>query len=74
MSTTTKKKDRSGRRSALRMVGAYLPDDTHEAFRKLARQNHRTVADEVRRLIDEALAENADELSAAAVMEEPVPG
>lgn len=40
----------------MKLAGAYIPDEKHEALRQLAKQNHRTLADQCRHIFDLALA------------------
>jgi plasmid stability protein len=50
------------------MIGVRVPEGTADAFAAMARRHHRTTSDEVRRLIDEALA-----VDAAVPANDPVP-
>jgi hypothetical protein len=39
----------------MKLAGAYIPEDKHAALRALAKKNHRTLADQLRHMFDEAL-------------------
>jgi hypothetical protein len=40
----------------MKLAGAYIPEDKHAALRALAKKNHRTLADQLRHMFDEALS------------------
>jgi len=45
-----------------KLAGAYVPEEKYEALKELARRNHRSLADQIRCLIDQALEKNGVEL------------
>lgn len=57
-----------------KLAGAYIPEKTYESLKRLARKEHRTLADQCRHLFDRALSGDLSVPAAKAAKPQPAKG